>query len=217
MESFKTETALLMLSGGLDSSFLLYYLLNHTNLKVFTHHISHRYDQEPRWEQEDEAAKNVVEYCKKNYRDFKHSSSRFDFRGFPYHVGWDSDLQVLVAGKVCPNLLSNNISVVIGWTMDSIAAPRVVDRLERKVTSSIWTACRNSIDDVKVRNNINPKLWFLLTELKYYKEDIVRKCPKELRELTWSCRRPRRDKDGNITTCGRCLPCRQFKEIKEKI
>ena len=203
-----------MLSGGLDSSFLLYYLLNHTDLKVFTHHISHRYDQEPRWEQEDIATKNVVEYCKKNYRDFKHSSSRFDFHGFPYHVGWDSDLQVLVAGKVCPNLLSSNISVIIGWTMDSIAAPRVVDRLERKVTSSIWTACRNSIDDVKVRNNINPKLWFLLTELKYYKEDIVRKCPKELRELTWSCRRPRRTKDG-ITTCGRCLPCRQFKEIKK--
>jgi len=127
----------------------------------------------------------------------------FDFRGFPKHVGWDSDMQVMVASKVAPNL-RGKVTVALGWTADSMEKPVVQDRMKRNCTNNMWEVCRNSIDNTNKRSRLNPKLWMPLVDMRYYKTDILRECPKELVDLTWSCRRPIRGEP-----CGRCFSCKE--------
>jgi hypothetical protein len=207
------DSILLMLSGGLDSSYLLYYLLVDTNYEIHTHHISLRYDVEPRWAEEDTATNNVINYCQK-IRNFSSSESRFDFRGFG-HVGWDSDLQVLVAARVAPNL-RKKVRVAIGWTCDSVNKLIVKSRLERNVTANIWTACRNSVDKPERRKLLNEKLWFPLVDMGMYKKDILRNCPDDLVDLTWSCRKPVK-KDGKSVPCGKCFVCKEILAARKSI
>ena len=45
-------TTLLMLSGGVDSTFMLYHYLTQTSDAVHAHHISIRYPHLPRWTME---------------------------------------------------------------------------------------------------------------------------------------------------------------------
>jgi hypothetical protein len=210
--SFNTTTVLVMLSGGLDSTYMLHHYLTNTDYRVVSHHISHRYESEPRWRAEDAATDKIVEYCKGKYREFRHTSTVFDFRQFRRHVGWDSDLQILVASKVAPNLFGN-VSVAIGWTADDIERSIVQDRIKRGCTENMWKVCRDSIDSTTVRKRVNPKLWMPFVENKIYKKDIYKLCPAPLRKLAWSCRRPKYKADGTAMACGSCLPCRELIKI----
>ena len=60
----ETDTILLMFSGGLDSTYLLYYYLSRTSLPLHVHHISMRYPHQQRWRAEDPASESIVAWCK---------------------------------------------------------------------------------------------------------------------------------------------------------
>jgi hypothetical protein len=213
---FEREAVLLMFSGGLDSAFLLWWLLTKTNYKVFAHHIRHMTTGEPRWQEEATACSKLEVFCRDNYRDFEYTTSVFDFRGFNY-VGWDSDLQVLVASKVIVNLPAQNISAAIGWTKDDAERPIVMDRVERGITRRMWEVCRDSIDNEERRNQIDPNLWFPLIDNNYYKKDIIKECPPEILEMAWTCRRPKRPGIGQPTKpCGNCHACVLLKRSLDK-
>lgn len=199
-----------MLSGGLDSTFLLYDLLNNTDYKIHTHHISLRYDTEPRWREEDNATAKILEYCHKNYREFTHSFSRFDFTGFKKHIGWDSDVQMLAASKVAPNLITyaeDYITLALGWTTDSFEKTEVIERLARNVTGGIWQALLNSIEPENIRQRIDPKIALPIIEKSMYKKDILKEIPKELLQFSWSCRKPDYS-SGTPQQCGKCHACK---------
>ncbi|RLA80191.1 MAG: hypothetical protein DRG78_11470, partial [Epsilonproteobacteria bacterium] len=94
------NTILVMFSGGVDSTYMLYHFLKNTEHNIHVHHISLRYPSEPRWKEEDNASREIIKYCRK-IRTFEYSESRFDF-GFYRYVGRDSDTQLLFASKVAP-------------------------------------------------------------------------------------------------------------------
>ena len=93
------ETVIVMLSGGLDSVYLLYHYLTKTDLDVHAHHIVLKTPSEDRWEEEVKASRAVEKYCKNQYRDFQYSESYWEFPFLKY-VGWDSDLCLLTASKI---------------------------------------------------------------------------------------------------------------------
>lgn len=210
------DIVLLMFSGGLDSAFLLWWLLTKTDYHIHAHHIKHMTTGEPRWQEEADACTKLETFCKNNYRRFDYTTSVFDFRGFN-HVGWDSDLQVVVASKVAGNLaMTKKVAVTIGWTKDDIERQEVIDRANRGITVGLWHHARNSITAEKTRNNIDAELWYPLIDLGYYKKDILKECPAEIIEMAWTCRRPKRIKGQPAVPCRSCHACRLLEKSLDK-
>ena len=199
------KTILVMLSGGVDSTFMLYHYLTQTEDAVHVHHISLRYPSEPRWPEEDAASRKIVEYCRE-IRPFGYSESRFDL-GFRRFVGRDSDTQLLVAAKVAPNL-EGEVHVALGWQYRDIEA--TVQR-RYDVSQKLWQALCDSMD-APFGERVSRKLLFPLYELKVAKREMIRLLPHELLRLTWSCRRPVRSENGISRVCGTCHACRDIAE-----
>jgi 7-cyano-7-deazaguanine synthase in queuosine biosynthesis len=201
------ETILVMLSGGVDSAFMLYRYLIETDLPVHAHHISMRYPLEPRWQQEDEATAKIIQNCTNKFRNFNYSESRFDFP-FQKYAGWDSDLQLLVASRIAPNLEGDPITVALGWNADDLERASVKDRIERNVTANLWQALCAS---VYTKKNLNPVLAMPLLEMQLTKQMIIEKMPDDLFALCWSCRQPVLFKNTAVP-CGKCHACVERKQ-----
>jgi 7-cyano-7-deazaguanine synthase in queuosine biosynthesis len=196
----KSETILLMFSGGIDSTYLLHHYLRDTNHPVHAHHVSVRYPHWQRWPGEDPASESIVAWCKQNLRDFEYSKSRFDL-DFP-DVGWDSDLQLLVASKVALNLKDRRITVALGWCAEDLQRAQVRDRQERNVTTDLWRALRQSV----VSADLNEEIAMPIVERGLSKAEIIAELPKELVALAWTCRSPR-FADDIPHPCGTCHAC----------
>ena len=145
-----------MLSGGLDSCYMLYYYLTQTDHDVHAHYISLRYPSESRWREEDIASRKIVEYCR-SIRVFDYTESRFDI-GFKRYVGRDSI-------------------------------------------------------DYPLGEHISREILYPLMEMNMTKATMMAALPQELREITWSCRRPVYDESGASHPCGQCKPCMTIRNI----
>ncbi len=198
-----------MLSGGVDSCYMLYYYLTQTDYAIHAHHISLRYPSEPRWEQEDSACRNIVEYCRR-IRTFDYSESRCDI-GFKRYVGRDSDTQLLMAARVAPNL-RGEIHVAIGWESSDMESDVFRHRFENNITQNLWKALCDSMD-YPYGEYVSRELLFPLIEMKLDKVSMFNALPKELTQNTWSCRRPAKDADDNIIPCGECKPCKTIRSM----
>jgi 7-cyano-7-deazaguanine synthase in queuosine biosynthesis len=184
-----------MFSGGLDSTYLLWHYLTNTKHDVHAHHV-HIENLEPNYKQEAAATEKIYAYCKNKYRDFRTSESRFEFK-FPY-PGWDSDIISLVAARLAPNIRADKI--VMGWVKDDLERPVVVERAKREVTHKLWEALRNSCDYPTPEKLDYPIIG-------KYKHQLLSELPKELADLTWSCR-----KAGPVP-CGKCHACKAAKSL----
>lgn len=204
------KTILVMLSGGVDSCYMLYYYLTQTDYAIHAHHISLRYPSEPRWEQEDIACRNIVEYCR-SIRRFDYTQSRFDI-GFKRYVGRDSDTQLMVAAKVAPNL-KGEVYVALGWEKSDFELEVNRQRAKNKVTENLWNALCDSID-YPLGEHISRTILYPLMELDMDKGKMIAALPDELVKMTWSCRRPVKDTDDNIIPCGECKPCKTIRSMR---
>jgi len=198
-----SKTILLMFSGGLDSTYMLYYYLKNTNYNIHVHHISLRYPSEPRWREEDIASRNIVKLCQK-IRPFEYSESRVDI-GFYKYVGRDSDTQLLMASKVAPNL-NGKVSVALGWQYNDYQSDLLNGRARDKKSEKLWEALCNSMD-APHGNSISRELLFPLVEMRLSKREMIKLLPKELLHLTWSCRTPVKNENNISIACGKCHPC----------
>lgn len=205
------KTILVMLSGGLDSCYMLYSYLTQTDYAIHAHHISLRYPSEPRWEQEDSACRQIVKYCHQ-IRPFDYSESRFDI-GFKRYVGRDSDTQLLMAAKVAPNL-RGEVHVALGWEKSDFELEVNQQRAKNKVTENLWNALCDSID-YPLGKHISRKILFPLIEMNIDKSQMIAALPDELVDMTWSCRRPQKDEHGVIYYCGICKPCQTLRAARE--
>lgn len=203
----KKQTILVMFSGGVDSTFMLYHYLKNTDLNVHVHHISLRYPSEPRWKEEDIASRRIVEYCRK-IRPFDYSESCFEL-GFYKYVGRDSDTQLLMASKVAPNL-EGEVHVAIGWHNKDHTS--IIERERRiRVTQNVWHALHDAYDPL-FSNSVSRELLFPILEMGISKKEMIKMLPRELLQMTWSCRRPIKGDKGISRPCGKCHPCKDIKE-----
>jgi 7-cyano-7-deazaguanine synthase in queuosine biosynthesis len=196
------KRVLLMLSGGLDSTYMLHHYLTETEFQVHAHHIAIRYPHLPRWQQEGPAVKKIVAYCRHNYRPFEYSESYFGM-GFTHDVGWDSDLQLLVASKVVLNLPPDPTFVALGWCEADLARPEVAARSAQEITPNVWRSLWASIGS---RPHIERELAMPLVDMKLSKTDIAKRLPMDLLKLCWSCRA--HAAAASDRPCGQCGSCR---------
>ena len=204
------EIVILMLSGGLDSVYLLHDYLTKTETIIHAHHIILNVPAEPRAEQEQVATRRIVEYYKKNgYREFEYSESMWQFPFYQY-TGWDSDLCLMTAAKIAGNLDADLISVALGACLEDLERPVIQERMRRRVNPLLWSALRNSMSDKAP--NLNADYYLPLVDKKISKAKMVKELPEEVLKQVWSCRRPVDDRQ-----CGQCESCKHLNKAKESL
>ena len=202
---WKKEATVIMTSGGIDSSYLLYKRLRDTNLNIHAHHIKFMtHEQYHRWDVESQACMKVWDYLS-SLRNFSYSTSVIDLSTFPY-TGWDSDLQLFVGSRVAMNLTADKVTLEIGDNADDYLQEDVKQRAERNVSSNLWAALLDSMDEV-FRKKVAPEVSYPLKNMT--KAEILDDMPQDLIDLCWSCREPLRI-DGQVKPCGECHACKQL-------
>lgn len=193
---------LIMLSGGLDSAYVLYKTLKETSDKVWAHHIILKNLVEVRWKEELESTKKIVEYCKK-IRQFGYSESEWGFN-FKQYLGWDIDLVVFTAAQIIPNIYQHGkVTLVTGRVKEDDQVPTSLSQTVH--TQAIWEAAIKK-HERRVEKEISKPIRHLS------KKDIIQDIPKELFDMVWYCRRSDEGKP-----CGRCRSCKDIQRAIDEI
>lgn len=183
---------LVMFSGGLDSTGVLWKLLSEKQ-KIHVHHMNLR-NVERRARAEAVAVNKILTYVK-NIGPFSYSESTHEYPSFGNKFMWDSDIVAFVSGFICLSIPSIK-NVAIGMTA-SDENTGLSDRIVR--SNKILEAFTDAKKIYPVSH---------LTKLQIY--DML---PEEIRSLTWSCRTPVYQ-ENEAVKCGKCQTCIQMNEIK---
>lgn len=192
---------LVMFSGGLDSTAVLYEVLTETEEDIHVHHIILR-NKEFRWEVESIAVKSISDYLSKHTRSFQFTQNMWGFLQFQRFIGWDMDIVFFTAAQIAKNKTEIN-KVAIGSRINpSYQTKRREQRMERSL--AVWNACfmHYSHDVPQIIKPVGNK----------DKKDLINDMPEDLVRLTWSCRKPVREKQGSFKRCGTCQTCQQMKK-----
>lgn len=189
----RTPAGLLMLSGGLDSVALLVTILEQTEQRLHVHHIELQ-NFENRAQVENEAVQRVLAYCRAHYRSFDFSTSRSEF---PLGMGGGFDLTLVL-------FTAARVHTALGRVVDIVYTGHISPtRAEVLEGSAVFNACY-------INKRFKPTWLRPLAGLK--KRDIYESVPRELAEMTWSCRKPVFVGD-QIQPCGRCHTCKSLAGI----
>jgi 7-cyano-7-deazaguanine synthase in queuosine biosynthesis len=188
--------SLVMLSGGIDSAYVLHKVLAETDDEVLVHHV-HLVTDLGRHVPEAKACETIVEYFRKNIRQFHFSESTIDHRRFVAH-GFDLIAAGFEAGMVASSFhaVSRGKRWIDRWIVGISKDENVP---ERRIERAADVARFNTMSDEK------PAL-FLFPRLDV--RDQLRAMPRELVDATWSCRRPA-FRDTVPMPCGKCQSCQR--------
>jgi 7-cyano-7-deazaguanine synthase in queuosine biosynthesis len=190
----KKTTTLIQLSGGVDSTYVIYdWLKNNPNEKCIIHHINIK-NHEGRIEKEREAVKKIISWFKANKLDnFTYLESSFDYGNVGYIIK-----DVEVCSMFLGIIVRNKKWVDLKRIVQSLYKPNGGERHER---------ARKILDVV----GYNKKLEVLYPLEKITKKDVINKMPKDLFELCWWCRKP-----VNKEPCKVCATCMEVELALKK-
>jgi 7-cyano-7-deazaguanine synthase in queuosine biosynthesis len=196
--------SLLMLSGGFDSTYALHKLLTETDDEVLVHHI-HLLTDQNRHIPEAESCRKIVAYCRTNLRPFHYSESSIDHRGFSCH-GFDLIAAGLEVGVVASSYgwthqRKKTIDRwIIGIARDDEVAP---DRFGRA-----QICCEANCQFIK------PPRLFLFPAVSPTEQ--FDELPRQLFDLTWSCRTPNKAQTSFVP-CRACKSCQRRERLVRKV
>jgi len=202
----RKRVTLIMLSGGVDSVYGLAKLLRESDDVVLAHHI-HLINQEGRHKLEATACKQVVEYCKKNYRDFTYTESLIDRRKFKA-FGMDVFTAAFEAGIVVQSFHADTGSLVDRWTVGTCAED--LDGFDEKDTDAHRTPQMTKAIEANCHPLKPPYFFNLPLRPKW---ELVEYMGPELSKMCWYCRRPVFHENGSASTCGECHTCEIMKTV----
>jgi 7-cyano-7-deazaguanine synthase in queuosine biosynthesis len=183
---------LLMFSGGLDSTGAFWQLIQE-NQKIHVHHMNLK-NVENRSIAESKSTFNIVQYMKK-ISDFTYSESTHEYPSYNGNFIWDGDISSFMAGSICSSMKSIK-KVAFGRTATDDQNSSTHPRIER--SNKIFSSMCNAVKIYPVQH---------LTKLQIYEM-----LPNELRDLSWSCRKPIY-KNDKIMPCKTCITCHYMKKI----
>jgi 7-cyano-7-deazaguanine synthase in queuosine biosynthesis len=188
-------TTLAMFSGGLDSTAMLVRLLEETQDELRVHHIRMA-NKEGRDEAEQSAVEAIVEWCRARYRPFRYSESGLDFRSLEA-VPIDYLSIAFVACQVAIDTPRCDRIAVAALARDTDIENR--SARQRRVFEALY-------DCYRARKLGEPSVQWIYPVYEEQKKALAERLPRELLELTWSCRRPLRE-GGVWRACGACKAC----------
>jgi 7-cyano-7-deazaguanine synthase in queuosine biosynthesis len=194
--------SLVMLSGGIDSTYALARLLAETDDEVVVHHV-HLITDANRHQPEKEACNRIVEFCRSNYRDFSYTESAIDRRRFVTH-GIDVVTAGFEAGNVSASFYVSRGTYIDRWFMGLCND----DDLPRRRVKHAQDCC-----EYNCPAGCPPLLYFFETVSLQAQIDYM---PAELLDLTWSCRAPI-SRNSSFAPCGNCQACLRRSTVKRSV
>ena len=188
-------TTLAMFSGGLDSTAMLVKLLTQTQEELRVHHIRLA-NREERAEAEQAAVEGIVAWCRSRYRPFRYSESALDFRSLEA-IPIDYVCIAFVACQVAIDTPGCNRIAVAALARDTDIENR--SARQRRVFDTLYECYR-------ARQLGEPQVDWIYPVYQTSKRELADSLPRELVELTWSCRRPVH-MEGRWRPCGACKAC----------
>lgn len=206
---------IVMLSGGLDSTALLFKLLEETKEEedtiVYGHYINFSYIYEEN-QFEAETVTHIVRYATMNYLNFKFSNSTFNFRPSAYKVSENITTAGFIQAMVALDLFHRYWGIT--GQMPFIKTYFSADATEwPEETKPQWTprwetqkkVFKAVFHEFELANNLHaPELETPLENIT--RDKLVEIIPEELRKRIASCRRPQRVNDEWLP-CGDCVKC----------
>ena len=194
---------LVMLSGGLDSTYVLCRLLAETDDEIVAHHIA-MMNVEGRWQVEAERVPLILHAARRIWeRDVPLTCSRVDRRGLDFYgidmmtVGFEAGLAAMAWAWRGDGRLPDR------WTIGTCAEEGHNERRFVHVAACCRANCWPN----------EPPRFELLLPLKTKAEQLAW-LPPEIAALTWSCRRPQLSPDAagrrRWLACGECQTCHQL-------
>lgn len=183
--------ALVQLSGGIDSTYVLYHWLkDNPNKTILVHHI-HLKNNEGRLEYEKKAVDSILNYLREHGLDnFVYIESTFDYG----NMGWIIK-DVEVCGFFLGIILRNQKWTNLKKILMPIYKPEAGSRHKRAERIRNIVSLHREIE-----------VEFPLLNMK--KAEVMQGLPKELLDMTWYCRKP-----VNGKVCGVCITC---KDVNKK-
>jgi len=188
-----------MFSGGLDSTAMLVKLLTEGEDELRVHHI-HMGNREAREGAEARSAREIVAWCRARYRPFRYSESGLDFRELEA-IPIDYVSIAFVACQVAIDTPRCNRIAVASLARDTDIENR--SARQRRVFDALYECYR-------ARKLGEPRVEWIYPVYHSTKPALAAALPRELVDLTWSCRRPiRRVEQGaeEWVPCGGCKAC----------
>jgi len=188
-------TTLAMFSGGLDSTAMLVKLLAESDDELRVHHIRMA-NKEGRDDAEQRAVAAIIAWCRERYRPFRYSESALDFRGLEA-IPIDYLSIAFVACQVAIDTPGCNRIAVAALARDTDIENR--SARQRQVFEVLY-------DCYRARKLGEPQVEWIYPVYQTTKPELAARLPRELVELTWSCRRPVREAES-WRPCGACKAC----------
>ena len=184
-----------MYSGGLDSTAMLVKLLAESRDDLRVHHI--RMDnREGRAAAEQAAVEKILAWCRARYRPFRTSESGLEF----------AQLEAIPIDYLSIAFVACQVAI------DTPGCARVaVGSLSRDTDIVNRAARQRRVFDAMyecylARKLGEPRVEWIYPVYDCSKADIAALVPAEIRDLTWSCRRPV-PVPGGFRACGACKAC----------
>ena len=189
-------TTLVMFSGGLDSTAMLVKLLEETKEELRVHHIRMA-NRESRADAEQAAVERIVAWCRSRYRPFRYSESALDFTALDA-IPIDYLCIAFVACQVAIDTPGCNRIAVAALARDTDIENR--SARQRRVFETLY-------DCYRARKLGEPEVQWIYPVYTATKAELAAALPRQLVDLTWSCRRPLRESNGAFRPCGTCKAC----------
>ena len=193
-----------MYSGGLDSTAMLVKLLAESQDELRVHHI--RLDnREGRAGAEQGAVEKIIAWCRSRYRPFRYSESGLEFRQLEA-IPIDYLSIAFVACQVAIDTPRCTRIAVGSLSRDTDIVNR--SARQRQVFDAMYACYR-------ARKLGEPEVKWIYPVYDCTKPQIFALVPREIRDLTWSCRRPVDAGGGAFRACGRCKACLARGEVSD--
>ncbi|WP_417827113.1 hypothetical protein [Thalassospira povalilytica] len=213
-------TRLIMLSGGIDSAFLLSYFLRETEDTILVHHVN-LINQERRHRAEAQACEKIVAYCRKEYRDFLYSESTVDRSGFQA-MGYDVITVAAEGGIAASNYYLKTGKMPDFWMLG--LNEEEVEILGQATAEQPYTDGKPTVAEQPASSRLNYILAAIaascfpnappkyLRPITRSKRELMDYMGANLVNLCWTCRRPIETPQG-FQECGICQTCELMKAI----
>jgi 7-cyano-7-deazaguanine synthase in queuosine biosynthesis len=188
-----------MFSGGLDSTAMLVKLLAGSGDELRVHHIR-MVNREKRDLAEQRAVEAIVAWCGARYRPFRYSESALDFSGLEA-IPIDYLSIAFVACQVAIDTPGCDRIALGALAADTDIANR--SARQKRVFDEMYACYR-------ARKLGEPQVEWIYPVFHTPKAELAAALPRELLDLTWSCRRPLE----GLRPCGTCKACRVRQDLR---
>ncbi len=203
----RKQVTIITLSGGVDSTYMLYKFLRESDDEIIAHHI-HFINPENRHLAEAEACRKIVDYCQKHTRKFLYTESAIDRRRFE-NFGMDDIAVAFEVGVVHQSFYKNR-----GYGIDRWGTGYCLEERDHEIFTDIahFNHVLNALSATS--SPLEPPRAFCLDLIP--KIDEINYLPKELFAATWTCRRPVWHNKIPYE-CGQCNTCKIMEKSGKKL